>query len=197
MRLKGLPFQFFSALWDFFSKTNSPKIPSFNFFDVLQENECWKIPKGWKKYFSVFSAFWDFFRNFFSPIFFTLQFFDVLQQWNLKNAKGSPFSAPVSSFGFFVGLILFLWYWYFEFWHHHVLLLFLSLRYGADLCRSRLFPINFENEFDYVLIEIIDSANQNFFQIGLSGSSAKWEALKFSDPSALRPLFQSKTLFRI
>ena len=45
--------------------------------------------------------------------------------------KDPCFSAPVLSFEFFVSLIL----WVFDF---HVLLLFLSFRYGADLCRSRL-----------------------------------------------------------
>ena len=37
-----------------------------------------------------------------------------------------------------------LWVWYFEFSDFHFPLLFVSLRYGADLCRSRLVLLNFE-----------------------------------------------------
>ena len=79
----------------------------------------------------------------------SLQFFDVLQQWMLKNAKGSPFfSAPgARASGHLArqfGCLGFSWVWYsfclilWVFRHFHVLLLFLSLRYGADLGRSRL-----------------------------------------------------------
>ena len=69
--------------------------------------------------------------------------------------KNPPFSAPGARasghlarqfrrLGFswvrysFVSLILWV------FWHFHFPLLFLSLRYGADLCRSRLVLLNFE-----------------------------------------------------
>ena len=56
-----------------------------------------------------------------------LQFFDVLQQWMLKNPRRAnltqllDFSRTVKNT-----------------WHFEGLLLFLSLRYGADLYRSRL-----------------------------------------------------------
>ena len=44
-RPKRPPFQFFSALRDFFSENFSPKVP-LQFFDVLRQNGCWKTPKG-------------------------------------------------------------------------------------------------------------------------------------------------------
>ena len=39
----GPPFQFFSALWDFFRKM---KICFLQFFHVLRQNGCWKTSKG-------------------------------------------------------------------------------------------------------------------------------------------------------
>ena len=45
-RPKGPPFQFFSALRDFFRKIFSPKGSPLQFFAVLRQNGCWKIPKG-------------------------------------------------------------------------------------------------------------------------------------------------------
>ena len=43
-RLKGPPFSFFGIETFFFGKF--PKESPFNFFGVLRQNGCWKIPKG-------------------------------------------------------------------------------------------------------------------------------------------------------
>ena len=70
---KGSLFSKFSALWDcskfsffvfrnffqrlliFFQKfSRSTKGPPFSLFDILQQNECWKIPKG------PFQIFWHY-----------------------------------------------------------------------------------------------------------------------------------------
>ena len=53
-RPKGPPFQFFSALWDFFPEILFHQILfTLQFFADLRQNGCWKIPKG-----SPFSFFW-------------------------------------------------------------------------------------------------------------------------------------------
>ena len=59
-RLKGPPFQFFSALWVFFLKKISPKGPPSIFWGFTTK---WmmKIPKDPIVSLSVFSALWDFF----------------------------------------------------------------------------------------------------------------------------------------
>ena len=45
-RTTGSPFDFFSALCDFFSIFLSPKGPPFKIFDILQQTEDSKSPKG-------------------------------------------------------------------------------------------------------------------------------------------------------
>ena len=88
----------------------------------------------------VFSALWDFFpkKEFFHRRV-PLQFFDIFRQngcWKIP--KGPPFS--------FFGIVRLFFSIYFHkrvpnspiLWHFEVLLLFLSLRYGADSGRSRL-----------------------------------------------------------
>ena len=59
----GSPFQFF-AIVKLFSKKSFSLKGLFQFFDVLRQNECWKIPKG--PPFSCFSALTLFFESFFS-----------------------------------------------------------------------------------------------------------------------------------
>ena len=86
---KGPPFQFFSALWDFFFENK--KFSSLQFFNVLRLNGWWKTPKG--PSFQFFSALWDFFRNLFSLQRVPLQFlWYFTTHWVFKNPKGSPLS---------------------------------------------------------------------------------------------------------
>ena len=97
----------------------SPKGPPFIFFSILHKNGCSKPPKG--------------------PL---LQFFGTMrltgdQKISKKNSK---------KFGFFkifphAGTVEV------NTWHFEVLLLFLSLRYGADLGRSRL--VHISTSFDF------------------------------------------------
>ena len=77
------------------------------------------------------------FREFFSQMV-PLQFFwSFATEWMLKNPKGSPFQ-------FFFGIVRLSKKFHERvpdspiLWHFEVLLLFLSLRYGADSGRSRL-----------------------------------------------------------
>ena len=98
-RPKGPPFQFYSALWDFFSgkKIFSPKGPPSIFLlfcDRMDVGKSQRVP---------LSVYFWYCETFFPKFFFH------------KRVPNSP--------------IL---------WHIEVLLLFLSLRYGADLGRSRL-----------------------------------------------------------
>ena len=73
-RAKGPPFQFFSALRDFFSEKFFPKGSPFNFFAFLFQNGCRKIPKGPPlQFFRHCEIFFRKINN--SP----LQFFDVLR----------------------------------------------------------------------------------------------------------------------
>ena len=117
---KKQPPHFFSALCDFFETfwIGSPHQrvpPSFVCFDILQHNECQKIPKG--PPFNIFrhcdsvqkSHFKNFLGNFFkSPKGSPLIFFHILQPAGFSQSpKGPPFTI-------------------------------LSLRYSADFGRSRL-----------------------------------------------------------
>ena len=108
---------FFRHCATFFKKLFSPrKAPLFNFFWSFATEWMLKNPKG-----SSLSVFWSF-----------------ATEWMLKNHKGSSLSV-------FFGIVRL-----FQFFFHksspnspilgnfEVLLLFLSLGYGADLGRSRL-----------------------------------------------------------
>ena len=100
-----VPFEFFSALCDFFSNfLLSPNGPPFKFFDILQQTEVSKSPKG--PPFPVFRhcetfkilifRFFEFFsKNFqiflLSPNGPPSSFFDILQQTEVsKSQKGPP-----------------------------------------------------------------------------------------------------------
>ena len=69
----------------------------------------------------------------FSPKGSLLQFFDILRQWMLKNPNPPFLAHPFGpTFGFFSSTVEE------NILHFEVLFLFLSLRYGADLCHRRL-----------------------------------------------------------
>ena len=74
-RTTGSPFDFFSALCDFFSIFLSPKGPPFKIFDILQQTEDSKSPKGlpfllFRHYETVSKfSFSVFFRNYFKKFF--------------------------------------------------------------------------------------------------------------------------------
>ena len=158
-RPKAPPFNFFSALRDFFSKIpqrvplmfcdrmgveKSQSVPPFQFF-----RHCEIFSRKWKFLFSIFSCF--------------------ATEWMLKNIKGSPLSvfrhcetlarqglalvSPGAPLGPFFWVCNFYENFFsknFRFsstvkentWHLEVFLLFLSLGYGADLGRSRLVYLN-------------------------------------------------------
>ena len=95
-RLKGPPFSFFGIV-RLFSKIKFPQRVPLQFFDVLRQNGCWKIPGG-----PLFRFFWH------CETFFWIFFH--------QRVPASIFATmDVRSFGFSVSLILFLWVWYFEF----------------------------------------------------------------------------------
>ena len=106
-RPKGLPFRFFRhcATSQFFSTKGSP----LHFFGVLQQNGCWKIPKG--PSFQFFSALWDFLKKIIkgSPIH---QYFDILKSfcyfWALDMAPTwtvpGLFSLKVRGIHVYIGL---------------------------------------------------------------------------------------------
>ena len=126
-KLKGYSLRVFSALWDFFRKKNSPKGPPSIFLEFSDRTD---VENSQRVPLSVFSALWDFFQIFFTksapPI-----FFDDLSQNGWKISVSPLVRQFGSTFGFFR-------YRRRVLWHFEVLLLFLSLRYGADLGRSRL-----------------------------------------------------------
>ena len=96
------PLHFFSALCDFFSKTFlSLKGPPFKFFEILQQTEVSKSPKGppflvfgtvrlfQNSYFSFVRKFFQFLQRVVSP---PSIFFDILQQTGFSESrKGPPF----------------------------------------------------------------------------------------------------------
>ena len=109
---------------DFFSKFFSRQGHPLKFFDILQQTEVSKSPKGLPfKFFGTMRRFQNSHFSF-SKIFYSLQrvplhFFDILQQTGLsKSPKGPSF-------------------------YNLKTLRFLSLRYSADFRRSRLVWTNF------------------------------------------------------
>ena len=141
-RLKGPPFQIFLALRLFLKKI--PKGSPFNFLMF-----CGRMDVQWMSpplgFLDVVRLCFGFFSNFFcTSILWCFATMDVKMRKDPFLARLGPRlrapGAQIPSFGFFVSLILF-WDFFEFFWHFHVLLLFLSFRYGADLCRSRLVSI--------------------------------------------------------
>ena len=129
---KGYCLGVFSALWDFFSKkTISQRVPC-NFFWSFPTERMLKNPKG--SPFQFFGFVRLFFKKKFSPKVPLLQFFWWFATEWMKNFKVSPL---VRQFGSTFGFFRYRRRKYFE-----VLLLFLSLRYGADLGVPGLFKSN-------------------------------------------------------
>ena len=96
------------------------------------------IPGETKEFpFQFFPALWDF-SEFFSSIFFHRSIFWCFATMDVKKCERIPLLAR------HLRRLGFSWVWYFEFFD---LLLFLSLRYGADLCRSRLVNPYFSQPF--------------------------------------------------
>ena len=101
-------------------------------FSVLRQNGCWKIPKC--PPFSFFGN-WDF--SFFSPKCPPSIFYMICDRRD-ENCQSVPLARQSGpTFGFLGSLERILW-------HFEVLLLILSLRYGADL-GSRLVFYNFRS----------------------------------------------------
>ena len=131
---KGSPFQFFGIarlfILKFFLSKGCPSI-SFIFYKI----GCLKIPKGSP------IQFFGIVRLFFESLFF-LQRVPLQLRQKVDNFGSVPFSAPgarTSGPGAPLGPFFLV----FRFssivnWHLEVLLLFLSLGYGADLSLSRL-----------------------------------------------------------
>ena len=97
---KGSPFQFFSALWDFFSAKKFPQMVPPSIFWSFPTERMLKNPKG-----SPFQ-FFGIVRFFFKKFFFTKSappsiFWWYATEW-MKNLKVSPLVRQISStFGFF------------------------------------------------------------------------------------------------
>ena len=109
----------------FFEKKNFPKGPPFNFFGVFRQNGCWKIPFSFFGIVRLLKKIFLFHQK--CPSFNFFWWFET--EW-MKNFEVSPLVCQFgSTFGFFR---------YRRREYLEVLLLFLSLRYGADLGRSRL-----------------------------------------------------------
>ena len=104
---------FFSALWDFFSQI-SPKGPPVLFLSILQKK--WMFKDSQSAPFYMFRHY----ATYRKPKKFE------------KNLKSSDFFPIFPQAGTVEE----------NTWHFEVLLLFLSLRYGADLGRSRLVILN-------------------------------------------------------
>ena len=130
------PFSF-SAFWDVFSQNYVlSKGSPLNFFNFLQQIGCLKIPKG-----PPFQ-FFDIVRLLFENLFFLQRVPLQLRRKCWQFRKCPPFSAPGAraSGPRRANRSIFLVFWFSSTvnWHLEVFLLILSLRYGADMDRSRL-----------------------------------------------------------
>ena len=107
------PLSFFRHCATFFGIFFVSKGSPLQFFAVLRQNGCWKIPKG--PPFQFFSALWDFFskiKNFIPSIFWCFA-----TEWMVKNPKGPSFQFFSALWDFFRKLfslqrvpLQFLWY---------------------------------------------------------------------------------------
>ena len=149
-RLKG-PLSVFSELLDFFRKLFCTEESPFNFLMFCDRMDVEKSQRV-----SPFS----FFRHcetFIPKTFIVFKgspsnfFWYFATEWMLKMWKGPPFrrASSVQLMPYCFGVLMPYFFGYCKnTWHFEVLLLFLRLVYGADVCRSRLvLPfIRFQNK---------------------------------------------------